>query len=95
VALKGLTGFHQVKLLDDYLFTRWRYTLHQVALEMPWDIPRGRRPGGLVVDREKPLDRLIGSQALGLLKVLMLKTIQVELSGRSRLSLDFLSHGKT
>jgi hypothetical protein len=43
VALKGLNGFHQVALLDDNCITRWRYTLHQVALEMTRDCPRGRR----------------------------------------------------
>lgn len=55
----------------------------------------GRRPGGLVVDREKPHDRLISSQVLGPQEALTLKTIRVGLVGRSRLSLDFLSYGKT
>jgi hypothetical protein len=55
---------------------------------------RGRRPSGLVVHREKPLKRLISSQVFGPLKVLTLKTIRECLAGRSRLSLDFLSHGK-
>jgi hypothetical protein len=55
----------------------------------------GRRAGGLVVGREKPIKRLIASQALCLLKILTLKAIRAELAGRSRLSLDFLSHGKT
>ena len=58
-------------------------------------IERGRRPGGLVVDQEKPINRLIASQVLGLLETLTLKTIREWPTERSRFSLDFLSHGET
>jgi hypothetical protein len=88
-------GLHQVALLNDNSFTRWRYTHHQVALEMPQNPPRGRRPGGLVVGRERVIKHLSSTQVLGLLETLTLKTIRVGLAGRSRLSLDFLSYGKT
>ena len=55
-----------------------------------WMTLPDRRPPGLLVDREKPINRWIASQVLGLLETLTLKTIRIRLAGRSRLCLGII-----